>query len=68
MTGKNQRLAPRINPRSKNHGQSDDKELDAPLHCSDRRTKRALEIHQYQNGSDEDSYVDYFAGTTKTDP
>jgi len=68
VTRINQRLATCINPYPKNHGQTEDKELDAPLHRPDRRTKRALEIHQHQNGSEEDSCIDYFAGSTKTDP
>src|SRR5205814_5652544 len=38
VTKINQRLATRINPSPKNHGKTEDKELDAPLHRPDRRT------------------------------
>ena len=63
-----QRLATRVNPREKNYGQPENQELDPPLHCSDGSAKRPLKIHQHQNGSDKNCYVNDLAGATKADP
>jgi hypothetical protein len=49
VSRKKQRLTLGVDPGPKHNPKTQDKEFDPPPHCSNRRAKRPLDIHQDQN-------------------